>query len=228
MKKLLKFFIFVVFSLPSWLFADCVMTYKISNTDLPQTITACERYNRIGIDRYVKMLTIQANNSNITTIVSFRGCENLEYLSLSGNYISNISMFDNLTSLRYLDLARNIVEDVTPIVNLSNLEYLDLAWNKVTDTVWFENLTNLRYLYLTGNLIESVSALRNLKLLEYLDLSYNPLSSIESDIFDDKLNLKDILVGTTYKNLIICVDEPSKFDNTVVERIGSVAFKRCN
>lgn len=80
-------------------------------------------------------------------------CQNLTYLDLSRNCITNIAELSNLflleevilaeneisyidalscmNSLRILDLANNSINDITPILHLGKLEFVDLSDNPV-------------------------------------------------------------------------------------------------
>lgn len=61
---------------------------------------------------------------------------NLEYLDLSDNGLTNISMFsqiNNIESVRYLILRDNMIEDISVLADFNMLVYLDVTNNSITD-----------------------------------------------------------------------------------------------
>ncbi|MCR3761663.1 Ig-like domain-containing protein [Clostridium felsineum] len=89
---------------------------------------------------------------------------NLKDLSLTNNYVDNISKLSALTNLENLTLDSNPVTDISPIKNLTNLKSLTLGTeqysNKDTIAV-LKALPNLKSLTLVGTI--SDSDLQNLK-----------------------------------------------------------------
>jgi len=57
----------------------------------------------------------------------------LEYLDLSGYFISDISPLGNLTNLTWLSLYGNDINDISPLSGLTNLAVLYLESDGITN-----------------------------------------------------------------------------------------------
>lgn len=132
---------------------------------------------------------LSADELNIENLDGIQYCTNLEYLSLSDNYISDISLLSNLTKLKSLYLDGNYIEDISSLSNLTNLDSVDLEYNQITDIASLSNLINITYLGISDNLIQDISAISNMTKLERLDA--------------DNINVSDL---TPLANLIHLTD----------------------
>ena len=82
------------------------------------------------------------------------GCNNINYLVCSGNYITEIpDKIGELSELYSLALSSNLLTKVPATLgNLSGLVYLNLSGNFLTELPpEFGNLKKLRHLLITGN-----------------------------------------------------------------------------
>ncbi|XP_071142118.1 toll-like receptor 13 [Mytilus edulis] len=121
----------------------------------------------------------------------FASSPNLEYLSLTNNYLSNDEtifwkMFSPLVKLKKLILSSASLSILPRYVftNLNNLRELSLAANKIRSwgdgTVIFQNMTSLKKLDLSNNLIKTVNKTsfpsNLLHSIGGIDLSNNPFT----------------------------------------------------
>lgn len=104
--------------------------------------------------------------------------QNVTWLSLWENQITDISPLRRLTNLTYLDLDTNQITDVSPISGLINLTKLCLGNNQITDISPLNRLTNLTELQLNNNQIRNISDLDKLTNLTKLYLFDNYISDI--------------------------------------------------
>ncbi|WP_058308533.1 leucine-rich repeat domain-containing protein [Gracilibacillus massiliensis] len=154
------------------------------------------------------------SNDEVVSLVGLEHAENLQYLSLYGTTVDDLTPIKNLTNISSLELNQVEEDDWSFLSSFSNLEYLylhdsnlsdltiiseleqlrnlELSNNGITDISSLENLTNLEYLYLYGNEIEDISVLTNLTALQSLDISSNPITSLDS--LQDLTNLDWITI----------------------------------
>ena len=91
---------------------------------------------------------------NITDISGVQQLNELKYVDLSVNMISNIYPFifaDCRYTVTSLNLSYNNLSDLTPLSMMPNLQELDLSFNQISSLQPLMNLTNLRSLRLSGN-----------------------------------------------------------------------------
>ena len=99
---------------------------------IKQICTSRTKDEQLKIRQYIKGLII--NNSNISNIVYntvdpfINDCyKNLEYLSITNNYIKNLDFIMKFPNLFYLDLYRNPLEELTALNNKNIFGYLRLS-----------------------------------------------------------------------------------------------------
>jgi internalin A len=113
--------------------------------------------------------------------------EKLDILDLSYEYINNIRLYELIADgtipqdVMYLNLSFNEITDLTPLKILTDLRWLSLWNNQIEDVSPLSELTALYYLDLDENLISDVTALYSLVNLETLFLSYNLLTEKQVD-----------------------------------------------
>ena len=91
---------------------------------------------------------------NITDISGVQQLNELKYVDLSVNMISNIYPFifaDCRYTVTSLNLSYNNLSDLTPLSMMPNLQELDLSFNQISSLQPLMNLTSLRSLRLSGN-----------------------------------------------------------------------------
>lgn len=107
----------------------------------------------------IKSLTYEEFKEYTTDkIVSLDGMqylENLTFLNITGNYISDLTPVSNLKKLRKLYVSQNCIRDVSPIAKL-----------------------NLTHVYLISNLITDVSALKDMQSSLIINVTDNPIADI--------------------------------------------------
>ncbi len=124
----------------------------------------------------------------VKTLSGIEHCSHLTILTLTGNYIVDITPLQDLTRLVNLYLGDNKISDISALRGLKRLQQLDLQENLIKDVGPLELLTDLRGLNLRQNRIgdetsegqeESVLApLAGLLSLSFLDLSDNNIRDI--------------------------------------------------
>ncbi|KAL7614923.1 hypothetical protein Lser_V15G05068 [Lactuca serriola] len=142
---------------------------KISDTFLEGN-----NLHQIGLLRNLTYVSLTLNYYIDTLPLFFTNLTRLEYLDLSGNYLSGNLSSQSLKNLKFLDLSHNWLTGPIPqsfdyMVNLTQLEHPDLSAN-----------------YFSGNLPSQLWSLKNLK---FLDLSHNQLTGPILQSFASMVNL---------------------------------------
>ncbi|OMJ86485.1 hypothetical protein SteCoe_11978 [Stentor coeruleus] len=104
--------------------------------------------------------------------------QNLKFLSLGGNYISNAS-FEFPTSLIALNLSYNVISDFQPIKPLSNLKFLNISYNLIENMPDITGIITLNELFISNNKLNTANFLFSIKNLTILDLGHNILENFE-------------------------------------------------
>jgi len=96
-----------------------------------------------------------------STLEPLATCCRLEYLSLRGGQVNDISALASCTSLRelHLDYIYNRVYDIDALSSCSNLEVLSLIGTKMRNIEALVACSNLTTLHIDGTFIDSISAL---------------------------------------------------------------------
>ncbi|WP_461568075.1 leucine-rich repeat domain-containing protein [Thermincola ferriacetica] len=157
----------------------------------------------------LELTELTATCADIESLEGIEFLENLTYLNLSYNNISDITPLQSLSKLENLKLKFNPIESIQPLSGLTSLQRLDLAYTGVSDISPLLSLLSLEALDLKGNGISDIRSLVNvLKFLWYLDLSNNSISNrIISNQFnfmelgDDQLELFQEATNLRYLNL---------------------------
>ena len=107
-------------------------------------------------------------SNKIISINGIEFCENMTYLNLPVENITDIKSLSDLTKLETIYLYHNYIEDISPLYNLTNLKKLILYSNPITDISGLSNLTKLTELFLWDTPISDISSLSSLINLEVL------------------------------------------------------------
>jgi Leucine-rich repeat (LRR) protein len=163
-----------------------------------------------GLQYAIYLQDAQLWDNAVTDASPLADLENIEWLNLNKNQISDLTPFQNLTSLRGLFLCceSNTYTDIAPLANLTTLERLDIGghqlgdvslsvltnlssleylwtWdNAINDPSFLTQLENIVFLELGGNEIEDISFVDQLPKLEGIVLGYNPITDL-TPIFDE-------------------------------------------
>ncbi|MFX0000103.1 MAG: leucine-rich repeat domain-containing protein [Candidatus Hodarchaeota archaeon] len=119
---------------------------------------------------------IYLNNQNIRKISSLNlinaKADDVKYLDLSNNQISDLNGIEIFSNLSVLKLNNNKISKIDGIQNLRRLEKLLLRHNRITEIKGLKDLTNLKYLDLTNNptITEIPEILTELPALETIKL----------------------------------------------------------
>jgi len=130
---------------------------------------------KVTLDR---IETVQIDKAHIKSTEGFEKLTALKTLSLSYNFIRDVSPIVSLPNLRQLDLSYNDITNGMVFMNRDTLELLDVSHNKIkyTFTCTFRNLRNLN---LSTNLIEQLqTSEQSNHMLEAIDISDNPLTGL--------------------------------------------------
>lgn len=132
----------------------------------------------------LRILNITANSITDVGSLSLLSNVGLEKLIADRNGysgFSDISSLEGLTSLEYINLSGQYVSDLSPIKNLVNLKYLDITDNRVSDISCLTDMSLLEEAYLKGNSINNIFSLSGKNNLKTLNLENNSLSEIFYD-----------------------------------------------
>ncbi|CAL6028563.1 Chain_A [Hexamita inflata] len=132
--------------------------------------------DKIQFNDIIKSLTL--SSVKITDLHNIKGCNQLEYLNLSHNEISDANFLINICKLTYLDVSFNKLQNFNAIKNNSELQHLNISNNQISNISVLKTFTKLVHFDASNNKIQDVKALENNSDLEYLDVSNNPVKYI--------------------------------------------------
>lgn len=189
--------------------------------------------------------SLMLENKGITDLTGLEYCiDNLEYLYLANNNISDISILKDFTGLNVLDLSNNKITDITPLQNIPNLLDLNLSNNNVKDISALSNLTTLYTLNLSNNCIEDFTPIDGLQ-IEELNIEGQRVTDNEGngDKTDTEENVEEIETVKPEENNATKEETKGEKDNTpktgvennvilptsiiaVIIAVGIIAFKK--
>ncbi|MBC1322354.1 LPXTG cell wall anchor domain-containing protein [Listeria welshimeri] len=175
------------------LFPDPVLAEKIRSTTAKPSLGSTVTQSDLNKVTYVN---IQGYGKEpIKSIEGMQYLNELSYLSLDGNQVSDLTPLANATKLTYLTLSDNNVSDVSSLKNLSKVYLIGLKNNQVEDISSLSNLTALKYLYLNGNKLSDLSAIANLTTLDILEVKNQQVTK-QSVAFQNNLILPNTIKDT--------------------------------
>ncbi|MBK0010276.1 leucine-rich repeat domain-containing protein [Bacillus sp. S35] len=147
----------------------------------------------------VKSLNITNEHYKREDINFLFQCNHIEYLSIHGEYLKDISGIYSLKNLKGLGItSTNLDIDLS---HLNTLESLTLSWNKKFKNI--NQLSNLKGLYIwkynPGN--KNLEEFKELKNLENLHLTQCRVESLQGIQYLNKLNSLDIAYLRSLKSL---------------------------
>ena len=153
----------------------------------------------------VKARSLIIRRKNLKDLDILRFSPLLEFLSVPGNQLTELSFLKHTPNLKELEfgsvLQGNLISDISEIASLKQLTYLNLNHNQVSDIRPLTGLP-LQKLSIRRNQISDISALANCKQLEeiraqsnsikelptgkfaqlkFLELNHNHIASIQTD-----------------------------------------------
>ncbi|MBF2451350.1 Ig-like domain-containing protein [Listeria welshimeri] len=175
------------------LFPDPVLAEKIRSTTAKPSVGSTVTQSDLNKVTYVN---IQGYGKEpIKSIEGMQYLNELSYLSLDGNQVSDLTPLTNASKLTYLTLSDNNVTDVSSLKNLSKVYLIGLKNNQVEDISSLSNLTALKYLYLNGNKLSDLSAIANLTTLDILEVKNQQVTK-QSVAFQNNLVLPNTIKDT--------------------------------
>ncbi|MBC2360081.1 LPXTG cell wall anchor domain-containing protein [Listeria welshimeri] len=175
------------------LFPDPVLAEKIRSTTAKPSVGSTVTQSDLNKVTYVN---IQGYGKEpIKSIEGMQYLNELSYLSLDGNQVSDLTPLTNASKLTYLTLSDNNVSDVSSLKNLSKVYLIGLKNNQVEDISSLSNLTALKYLYLNGNKLSDLSAIANLTTLDILEVKNQQVTK-QSVAFQNNLILPNTIKDT--------------------------------
>jgi serine/threonine protein kinase len=94
-------------------------------------------------------------------------------LTITGNYVSDLTPLTDMTTLRHLNISNNPVLDISPLRALSMLESLLIHQCNVMDISVLKQIPNLTYVDVTDIPCSDYSPLLSLSQLSYIEISEN-------------------------------------------------------
>ncbi|MBC1743328.1 LPXTG cell wall anchor domain-containing protein [Listeria welshimeri] len=175
------------------LFPDPVLAEKIRSTTAKPSVGSTVTQSDLNKVTYVN---IQGYGKEpIKSIEGMQYLNELSYLSLDGNQVSDLTPLANASKLTYVTLSDNNVTDVSSLKNLSKVYLIGLKNNQVEDISSLSNLTALKYLYLNGNKLSDLSAIANLTTLDILEVKNQQVTK-QSVAFQNNLVLPNTIKDT--------------------------------
>ncbi|MPM71771.1 hypothetical protein SDC9_118742 [bioreactor metagenome] len=118
-----------------------------------------------------------AGNSELVDadLTAFQYCNDLVYLDLDGNKITDLSFLKNLPKLRLLSLGNNKITDISAISSLTDLEFLEIFINYITDLNPLVGLPKLTSLNCSRIAVADITPLLGMKQLKKLWVMNNKL-----------------------------------------------------
>lgn len=150
-------------------FTDLYLKYAVENVLLILDPTPTDMLGLTFLD---------ANSSDIYHLGGLEHAENLTYLNVGYNWLTDISPISGLVNLKQLYLENNFISDISGLSGLTNLELLSLGDNNISDISALGPLTNLSTLWLYNNQVNNISSMITLANLAELDLEGNLISDI--------------------------------------------------
>ena len=140
-------------------------------------------------------LSLDLENSQVTSIQGLQVFTNLWTLDLSGTKVSDVSPLAKSTSLVGLGLSKTRVSDISPLAKLTGLTGLDLSRAPVTDVSPLAKLTQLTRLCLASTKVPDVSPLAKLTKIRSLNLSGTKVSDVSP--LAGLVNLEELYLAGT-------------------------------
>ncbi|MDE0299504.1 MAG: leucine-rich repeat domain-containing protein [Candidatus Poribacteria bacterium] len=133
------------------------------------------------------------NRASIFSLTGLEFATELQYLSVGGNNIVDLSPIASLSNINSLFLEKNNIADLSPLKGLTKLTSLYLTNNNISDISPLSGLINLEFLFLAGNQLSGISTLSDLTNLKALSVAVNSISDISPLLANPGLGEGDTL-----------------------------------
>ncbi len=151
----------------------------------------------------MELLSLQENRLAAIHQDALTGLDNLSYLGLTDNHLTELSpgLFSDLSDLDSLYLGENRLESLSNGVfeGLDDVVVLDLTENRISaiEDAVFSGLGELQRLWLGSNRISGLApgTFSGLSDLRLLSMHANRIVAVESDMFDGLTNLRTLDLG---------------------------------
>lgn len=122
---------------------------------------------------------INLDGNKISNINAIQNWNRLEECSFQNNNLSQLLDLTSLSNLKILNVSNNKITTINNMPKLEALEELEIDSNNLTSLEGIQNLTNLKILSCSNNQISDISGLENLSKLENINLNKNLIQNIE-------------------------------------------------
>lgn len=130
-------------------------------------------------------LTWTLDNRNVQVL---RYCNEVEYLDLGHNTLSDITFMGYMPNLKYVILSYNYVRDISPLANCKKLEMLELYFcHLLEDISPVAECENLKLLNISATRVHDISPVFGLKKLErfYCIMNYGIPEEQQEQIYEE-------------------------------------------
>jgi len=121
-----------------------------------------------GLEKFENLEYLDLQGNNITEVGELGYFQKLRKLFLSNNQIQTLQFFSQLPNIVVLDLNNNKISNVEGLSQIKNLHYLYLDNNQITELKITELIPNLSFLSLKGNKIKNISGIENIPNMQTL------------------------------------------------------------
>jgi len=172
-------------SFASWTFEDA-LRFGISDNGFYKCISKHLAITRVEI---TTLESLACSGYNIESIEGIQQLEQLKYLDVSRNSITQVNPISALENLIYLDISNNKIQSIDPIYGNISLLELEASFNAIRDVSGIRNLRQINTLILSNNNFSSIEPINGLKDLVLLDISKNKLSDLDEFLKHSKFQM---------------------------------------
>ena len=135
---------------------------------------------------------LDLSNRELTNqqIFNLSHLKNLEYLNLSGNYITDLSCLDGLSEMDSLFFSNNNVSDISFAASMPKLRQFVAENCGISDISALADKTQLEYVFIGDNYVTDISPLENCNKLKQIGFNEAQIGNIEA--LRDKTDLEKV------------------------------------
>ena len=177
-----------------FLLDDCRIDYELLSQlrdEFPETKIVWRIYLTLTnflSDIKIVHLTWTLTNTNVQVL---RYCNEVEYLDLGHNTLSDITFMGYMPNLKYVILSYNYVRDLSPLANCKKLEMLELYFcHLLEDISPLAECESLKLLNISATRVHDISPVFGLKNLErfYCIMNYGIPEEQQEQIYEELPN----------------------------------------